>query len=74
MYLIKDMLFWELVASSSMVHTVGCLLVLLDFFFVCNPMSYGLGVGLAVEQESLGSLVYVVLGMKHTTSSLCSLV
>ena len=57
MRLIKDMHFWEL-APSSMVHTLGRLLALLDLFFVCDPTSYGL------ERESFGGLVQVVLAME----------
>ena len=63
MRLIKDMHFWEL-APSNMVHTLGRLLALLNLFFVCNPMSYGLSVeresfdyGLSVERESFDGLV-----------------
>ena len=59
MRLIKDMRFWEL-APSCMVHTLGCLLALLDIFFVCNLTSYGLG----VERESFGGLVQVVFAIK----------
>ena len=55
MRLIKDMRFWEL-TPSSMVHTLGRLLALLNLFFAYNSTSYGLG----VERESFGSLVQVV--------------
>ena len=53
------MRFWEL-APSSMVHTLGRLLALLDLFLVCNPTSYGLG----VERESFGGSVQVVLAIE----------
>ena len=59
MCLIKDMLFWEQ-APSCMVQTFGCLLALLDLFFVFNLTTYGLG----VERESFGGLVQVVLAIE----------
>ena len=69
MHLIKGMCFWEL-APSNMVHTLGRLLALLDLFFNCNPISYGLG----VEREPFGGLVLLFSLLKRNTSSLYSLV
>ena len=57
--LINYMPFWEL-APSSMAHTLGCPLALLDVFFVCNTTAYACD----VERESFGSLLQVVLAIE----------